>query len=126
MNAPTPRRQSKAEAAISDEVMAFQHEFIGRGPERIRTRIVDDLVIVRSFARAYTSREATHQQPRGRRLIKAMRQQVLEAGRPNLEAIVQKHTGAEVVSVHSDISTKSGEWMDVFVLGTALWKVSTS
>ena len=45
-----------------------------------------------------------------------MRQQVLEAGRPNLETIVRKHTGAEVVSVHSDISTKSGEWMDVFVL----------
>ena len=49
MNAPTPRRQSKAEAAISDEMMAFQHEFVGRGPERIRTRIVEDLVIVRSF-----------------------------------------------------------------------------
>jgi uncharacterized protein YbcI len=45
-----------------------------------------------------------------------MRQQVLEAGRPNLEEIVQKHTGAKVVSIHSDISTKSGEWMDVFVL----------
>jgi uncharacterized protein YbcI len=45
-----------------------------------------------------------------------MRQQVLEAGRSDLEAIVRKHTGAEVVSVHSDISTKSGEWMDVFVL----------
>jgi uncharacterized protein YbcI len=45
-----------------------------------------------------------------------MRQQVLEAGRPVLEDVVQKHTGAGVVSVHSDISTKSGEWMDVFVL----------
>ena len=114
--AATPRRQSKAEAAISDEMMAFQHEFVGRGPERIRTRIVEDLVIVRSFG-VFTSAEKqlaiTYE---GRRLIKAMRQQVLEAGRPNLEEIVQKHTGAKVVSIHSDISTKSGEWMDVFVL----------
>jgi len=120
MNAPTPRRQSKAEAAISDEVMAFQHEFMGRGPERIRTRIVEDLVIVRSFG-VFTSAEkqltTSHE---GRRLIKAMRQQVLEAGRSVLESIVQKHTGAEVVSVHSDISTKSGEWLDVFVLDRAL------
>ena len=45
-----------------------------------------------------------------------MRQQVLEAGRPVLEGIVEKHTGAEVVSLHSDISTKSGEWLDAFVL----------
>ena len=120
MNAPTPRRQSKAEAAISDEVMAFQHEFMGRGPERIRTRIVEDLVIVRSFG-VFTSAEkqltTSHE---GRRNIKAMRQQVLEAGRSVLESIVQKHTGAEVVSVHSDISTKSEEWLDVFVLDRAL------
>ena len=55
----------------------------------------------------------------GRRLIKAMRQQVLE-GRSVLEGIVEEHTGAKVVSVHSDISTKSGEWVDVFVLDQTL------
>jgi uncharacterized protein YbcI len=49
-----------------------------------------------------------------------MRQQVLEAGRSVLERIVQKHTGAEVISVHSDISTKSGEWLDVFVLESSV------
>ena len=120
MNAATPRRQSKAEAAISDEMVAFQHEFIGRGPDRIRTRIVDDLVIVRSFGVFTSAEKQLTNSHEGRRLIKAMRQQVLEAGRPVLEGIVQKHTGAEVVSVHSDISTKSGEWMDVFVLDHAL------
>jgi uncharacterized protein YbcI len=120
MNAATPRRQSKAEAAISDEVMAFQHEFVGRAPERKRTRIVEDLVIVRSFGVLTPAEKQLTNSHQGRRLIKAMRQQVLEAGRPVLEAIVQKHTGAEVVSVHSDISTKSGEWMDVFVLDRAL------
>ena len=116
MHAPTPRRQSKAEAAISDEMMAFQHGFVGRGPERIRTRIADYLVIVRSFGVFTSAEKQLTNTYEGRRLIKAMRQQVLEAGRSDLEAIVRKHTGAEVVSVHSDISTKSGEWMDVFVL----------
>ena len=57
MNAvATPRRQSKAEAAISDEMMAFQHAFVGRGPDRIKTRMVEDLVIVRSFD-VFTSAE---------------------------------------------------------------------
>jgi uncharacterized protein YbcI len=116
MDAPTPRRQSKAEAAISDEMMAFQHEFVGRGPERIRTRMIEDLVIVCSFGVFTPAEKQLANTYEGCRLIKAMRQQVLEAGRPVLEDIVQRHTGAEVVSVHSDISTKSGEWMDVFVL----------
>jgi len=110
------RRQSKMEAAISYEMMAFQHEFVGRGPDRIRTRVVEDLVIVRSFGVFTPAEKQLTKSFEGRRLIKAMRQQVLEAGRTVLESIVQKHTGAEVVSVHSDISTKSGEWLDVFVL----------
>ena len=110
------RRQSRTEAAISDEMMAFQHEFVGRGPDRIRTRTVEDLVIVRSFGVLTPAEKQLAKSFEGRRLIKAMRQQVLEAGRSVLERIIEKHTGAEVVSVHSDISTKSGEWLDVFVL----------
>jgi len=114
------RRQNRIEAAISDEMMAFQHEFIGRGPDRIRTRIVEDLVIVRSFGVFTPAEKQLAESFEGRRLIKALRQQVLEAGRSVLESIVQKHTGAEVVSVHSDISTKSGEWLDVFVLDRSM------
>jgi uncharacterized protein YbcI len=102
------RRQSKTEAAISDEMMAFQHEFVGRGPDRIRTRIVEDLVIVRSFGVFTPAEKQLAESFEGRRLIKAMRQQVLEAGRSVLESIVQKHRGAGVVSVHSDISTRTG------------------
>jgi uncharacterized protein YbcI len=96
--------------------MAFQHGFVGRGPDRIRTRIVEDLVIVRSFGVFTGAEKHLADSHEGRRLIKVMRQQVLAAGRRVLEDIVKRHTGAEVVSVHSDISTKSGEWMDVFVL----------
>jgi uncharacterized protein YbcI len=114
------RRQSRNEAAISDEMMAFQHQFVGRGPDRIRTRIVEDLVIVRSFGVLTPAERQLATSFEGRRLIKAMRQQVLEAGRSVLERIVQKHTGAEVVSVYSDISTKSGEWLDVFVLDRSI------
>ena len=114
------RRQSKTEAAISDEMMAFQYEFVGRGPDRIRTRIVEDLVIVRSFGVLTPAEKQLANSFEGRKLIKAMRQQVLEAGRPVLESIVQKHTGTKVISIHSDISTKSGEWLDVFVLDDPL------
>ena len=110
------RRQRKPEAAISDEMMAFQHEFVGRGPDRIRTRMVEDLVIVRSVGVLTPAELQLSTSFEGCKLIKAMRQLVLEAGRSLLETIVQKHTGAEVISVHSDISTKSGEWLDVFEL----------
>jgi len=101
-------------------MMAFQHEFVGRGPERIRTYTVEDLVIVRSFGVFTPAERRLSESFEGRRLIKATRQQVLEAGRGQLEELVGKHTGAKVVSVHSDISTRSGEWVDVFVLDRPL------
>jgi uncharacterized protein YbcI len=110
------RRQSKPETAISDDMMASQHEFVGRGTDRIRTRIVEDLVIVRSFGVLTPAERQLATSFEGRRLTKAMRQQVFEAGRSVLERIVQKRTGAEVICVHSDISTKSEEWLDVLVL----------
>lgn len=116
MNSATPRRQSKAEAAISDALMLFQHEFVGRGPDRIRTRIVEDLVVVRSFGVLTPAEKQLANSSEGRRIIKAMRQQVLAAGRRALEELVERHAGAKVVSVHSDISTETGEWMEVFVL----------
>jgi uncharacterized protein YbcI len=122
MNSVTPRRQSKTEAAISDGMMAFQHEFVGRGPDRIKTYTIEDLVIVRSFGVFTPAERRLSESFEGRKLIKAMRQQVLEAGRGQLEGLVESHTGAKVVSVHSDISTKSGEWVDVFVLEHPLGK----
>jgi uncharacterized protein YbcI len=114
------RRQSKTEAAISDGMMAFQHDFVGRGPDRIKTYTVEDLVIVRSFGVFTPAEKRLSESFEGRKLIKAMRQQVLEAGRSRLEEMVEKHAKAKVVSVHSDISTKSGEWVDMFVLDRPL------
>lgn len=113
------RRQSRTETAISDQTMAFQHEFVERGPDKIRTRIVEDLVIVRSLGVFTPAEKQLAKSFEGRRLIKAMRQQLLEAERSVLERIVKKHTAAEVISIHSDISTKTGEWMDIFVLDRA-------
>lgn len=113
------RRQSRIEAAVNDEMMAFQHQFVGRGPDRIGTRIVEDLVILRSF-KVFTPAEKQLTECLERRgPIKAMCQQYLEAGRSTLESIVQKHTGVEMISAPTDISTKSGEWLEVFVLERA-------
>jgi uncharacterized protein YbcI len=67
------RWQSKPEAAISDEMMAFQHEFVGRGPDRIKTRMVEDLVIVRSFGVLTPAERQLATSFEGRRIIKSMR-----------------------------------------------------
>ena len=93
--------------------MASQHGFVGRGPKWKRIGIVEDLVIVRSFGVFTPAEKQLATGFEGCRLIEAIRHQVLKA-------VVQKHMGARVVSVDSDISAKSGGWMDVFALDRAL------
>ena len=52
----------------------------------------------------------------GRNLIKQVRMELLERGRPLLENIVTDITGQKVRSLHTDISTVTGERIIVFSL----------
>jgi uncharacterized protein YbcI len=92
---------------------------MGRGPLETRTHIVEDLVLVR-LKRVLTPAEQklaqTERQQRGRSLIKQMRTELLENGRPLLEAAIRDVLAREVVSLHTDISTKTGERIIVFTL----------
>ena len=51
---------------------------------------------------------------KGRGLLKQVRTQLMETARPALEAMVRDITGVEVVSLHHDISTATGEEVVLF------------
>ena len=53
---------------------------------------------------------------RGRDLIKQVRLELIEHGRPLLEAVIQEILGVKVVSLHTDISTTTGESILLFTL----------
>ena len=52
----------------------------------------------------------------GRSLLKQVRAHMVATGRPRLEEIVRTATGVDLVSVHHDISTVTGEEVMVFSL----------
>lgn len=49
-------------------------------------------------------------------LIKEMRRRLVEQGRPQLEKIISNIINAKMVSLHTDISTRTGERVFVFVM----------
>lgn len=53
-------------------------------------------------------------------LIKKLCQQLIEQGRPELEEVIEKLTSAKVVSMHTDISTKTSERVIIFTLDREL------
>jgi uncharacterized protein YbcI len=107
------------EAEVSQAVIRFEKEFMGRGPLETKTYIIDDLVIVRLrgvLTPAEIKLAETGDQKRGRYLLKQVRQELLDHGRPILESAVRDILGVEIRSLHTDISTKSGERIIVFSL----------
>ena len=113
------RTKGQIEAEISKAMIKFEKEYMGRGPLETRTCLVDDLVLVRLkgvLTPAEFQLAKTPDNTRGRELIKQARIELLERGRALLEAVVESITGTRVVSLHTDISTVTGERVVLFVL----------
>ena len=107
------------EAALCDGIGRFEQEFMGRGPSGISCRLIGDLVLIRlQGVLTAAEQHLVQSQPtdKGRNLLKQVRIQLIEAARPVLESTVLKVTGVEVVSLHHDISTATGEEIVIFTL----------
>jgi len=107
------------EEEVSQAIVRFEKEYMGRGPLESRTFLVDDMILVR-LKNVLTPAEhklaASPDPARGRDLIKQMRQQLIETGAPLLHATVGGIVGVPVRSMHTDISTRTGERVIVFSL----------
>ena len=113
------KTKGQIEAEITDAVIRFEKEYMGRGPIEAKTYLVDDMVLVRLkgvLSRAEHQLATTGDVPRGRELIKQVRREALERGRMFLEGVVREAVGRNVVSLHTDISTTTGERVIVFTL----------
>jgi uncharacterized protein YbcI len=116
---PSMKTSGEIEGAISEGMSRFELEYIGRGPEAIHVHLIGDLVVVRLrgvLTEAERHLVTTLQNQKGRELLKQVRSQLIEIARPTLEAMVEEITGAQVVSLHHDISTLTGEEVVLFTL----------
>ncbi len=113
------KTRGQVEAEISEALIRFEKEYMGRGPEETKTYLMDDIVLVRLrgvLTPAEKQLAKSEDAARGRALIKQVRIELVEKARALLEAIVQELTGRKVRSLHTDISTTSGERVIIFTL----------
>ena len=106
---PTQQSKGQIEAAISKAMIQFEREHMGRGPRDARTWLIQDMVLVRLLGVLTQAEEKLAQEPEGKTLLKQVRTQLIESSRPLLESIVLDITDVPVTSLHSDISTRTGE-----------------
>lgn len=113
------RTKGQIEAEICDAVIRFEKEYMGRGPLETKAYILDDMVLVRLknvLTQAELKLAEAADRKDGRELIKRLRITLIEQGRPLLEAMVEEIVGVKVKSLHTDISTVTGERVVLFTL----------
>lgn len=111
--------KGQVESEISEAVIQFEKEYMGRGPLETKTYIIEDMILVRLkdvLTKAEHQLARTSDPSEGRELIKKMRDALMEKGRPLLEAVIKDITGFKVKSLHTDISTLTGERVIIFSL----------
>jgi uncharacterized protein YbcI len=115
------KTRGEIEAATCDGMARFEREYMGRGQKDIHAHLIGDMILIRLqgvLTAAEQQLVKTLQPGKGRDLLKQVRAQLIETGRPVLEALIHEVTGVNVVSLHHDISTATGEEIVLFRLAS--------
>jgi uncharacterized protein YbcI len=101
---------------ISKQVTKFYVDTLGHGPKETRAYVLEDMVIVRLKGKLSPVEEKILEGKDGVGMVKNIRKKLHTVIAKNLGLIVSEITGHNVISSHSDISTKTGEMLEVFIL----------
>ena len=112
------KTQGEIEAAVCEGISRFEQETRGRGPKEIHAYLLSDVIVVRLQGLLTPGEQQLAKVPseKGRDLLKQVRTHLIESAKPHLQALVQEITGVQVVSLHHDISTVTGEAFIIFTL----------
>jgi uncharacterized protein YbcI len=113
---------NKSRGEMEDEftkaMVRFEKDYFGRGPVEARTYIFQDMILVRLRGVLTPAEQQLAESRDGMLMIKDIRRQLFETARPHLVEMVRQITGSRMVSLHTDMSTSTGERIVVLVVDT--------
>lgn len=112
--------KGQMEATISEAIIKFEKEHMGRGPKETHTYIIQDMIFIRLKGVLTPTEQKLAKDDEGKLLVKQIRVKLIETSRKLLELIISDITGEQVISLHTDISTKTGERIIIFTLESDL------
>ena len=112
----TNKTKGQLESEISNAVTQFEREHLGRGPKETHTYIIQDMILMRLKGVLTPAENNLAKNVNGTKLIKQVRLSLIEHSRSLLEKIIADKTGATLKSLHTDISSRTGERVFIFIL----------
>jgi uncharacterized protein YbcI len=103
------RTKNEIERAIRNAIIKFEQEFMGRGPDDVKTFVVRDLVVIRLKGVLTPAERQLAKTVDGVDMVKRLRQNLIALGRDKLCEQVNKITGAKTLALFTDIDVIIGE-----------------
>ena len=119
------KTQGQLEADFTNAIIKFEKEYLGRGPLEARTFFIQDMILVRLRGVLTPAEMKLAENREGQMLVKETRRQLFETSRTLLDDIVRQILGCEPISLHTDMSTKTGERVVVITVDVDLNKKFT-
>jgi uncharacterized protein YbcI len=116
------RTKGEVEAEISEAMVKFEVEYMGRGPKEVRSFIIEDMVLVRLKGVLTQAEQQLAKSSEGVDLIKMLRTTLIKNARPVLFRVIGDICGIQPVSLYTDISAARSERIIVFALESDLEK----
>ncbi|HEY7167800.1 MAG TPA: DUF2294 domain-containing protein [Candidatus Binatia bacterium] len=110
------KTKGEIEAAISEAIVRFEIDYMGRGPKEARSHIFEDLIVVRLKGMLTPAEQQLTKTAEGVELIKKMRSKIIDNAKADFARVISTNTGVAVRDILTDISTMSGERIFVFIL----------
>ena len=110
------KTKNEIEKAIRNAIIKFEQEFMGRGPDDVKTFVVRDLVVVRLKGVLTPAERQLAKTVEGVDMVKRLRQNLIALGRDKLCEQVNKITGAKTLALFTDIDVIIGERVFVFTV----------
>ncbi len=108
--------KGQIEDKITKKTIAFYVENLKSGPKEAKTYIIEDLVIIRIKGNLFPIEERLLDDKNNINLVKDIRKALHEITTDKLGKVIEEITSHKVISSHSDVSTKTGEMVKIFVL----------
>ncbi len=103
------KTRGEAEAEITQAVVKFEKEYLGHGPLDARTFFVNDMVLIRLRGVLTAGDRKMAETREGQALLKETRRHLFESSIPIFEEMIIQVIGCKLVSLHTDLSSKTGE-----------------
>ncbi|MBK8824093.1 MAG: DUF2294 domain-containing protein [Anaerolineales bacterium] len=103
------KTRGEAEAEITQAVVKFEKEYLGHGPLDARTFFVNDMVLIRLRGVLTAGDRKMAETREGQALLKETRRHLFESSIPIFEEMIVQVIGCKLISLHTDLSSKTGE-----------------